>query len=216
MIFHSFCLWNTTEIHLGRRRFIWCQVFSILMSIISPEVQAKDVSLCFTIYQFNTPSSSHLASTILVRYDITYPTKLLSVSFHPLWHLVFSRSNKWMLNTTYKLNSHNQQNHHLISYMFSLSISFLHENYLDVREDSFLHICGHTWQMYSLRHVVYILRKILCIMLILQYLICAITMVYYFLWANILWFRNFYNFEMLLNKLNALTEHHKLFFLLSL
>ena len=71
----------------------------------------------------------------------------------------FEKYNKWMLNTTNKLNSHNQQNHHLISYMFSLSISFLHENYLDVREDSFLHICGHTWQMYSLRHVVYILGK---------------------------------------------------------
>ena len=55
---------------------------SILMSIISPKARAKDVSLCFTIYQFNTPSSSHLASTILVTYDIMYPTKLF-ISFVP-------------------------------------------------------------------------------------------------------------------------------------
>ena len=132
---------------------------SILMSIISPEVRAKDVSLCFTIYQFNTSSSSHLASTILVRYDMMYPTNIFIcfVRFRLTPHVL--GCNKLMLNTKYKLNSHNQQNHHLISYMFSLSISLLKENYLDVREDSFLHICGHTWQMYSLRHAFYIQGK---------------------------------------------------------
>ena len=95
---------------------------SILMSIISPEVRAKDVSLCFTIYQFNTSSSSHLASTILVRYDIMYPTNIFIcfVRFRLTPRVL--GCNKLMPNTTYKLNSHNQQNHHLISYMFSLSL----------------------------------------------------------------------------------------------
>ena len=80
----SFYISNITKIHLGGRRFIWCQVFSILMSIISPEAHTGDVSLCFTIYQFNTPSSSHLASTILVRYDKMYPAKFSSVPFLPV------------------------------------------------------------------------------------------------------------------------------------